>query len=138
MGLGLSLSTIGCLACFAAVIIWLLARIRFEQFEAVPGQILDLHMPPGTQMQQVGSFAHGRFRFRYVVDGRERIGSQLNPWGVTRLPQISSSGEVTAYYSRSRDEAYLDVTATILPPKPLMLGGLAIAAIGLTLLWAGY
>ena len=52
-------------------------------------------------------------RYRYVMDGSERLGHLGNPWGLPSVPHILQGNTIRAYFSPTRNEAYLDCRTTL-------------------------
>ena len=73
-------------------------------------------------------------RYRYVMDGSERLGHLGNPWGLPSVPHILQGNTIRAYFSPTRNEAYLDCRTTLFRIRFPIYGFLLSLTLGLILL----
>jgi hypothetical protein len=129
------LLTLGAVGIFAGLWSWALVKYRRRTlFEPLVGQVLeaDARALPGASPFSAGqAMGSGALRYRYVVDGKERIGTRGNPWGLVAIPERLPDGNIRVWYNRTQDEAYCSIRPIIIPPGMLMAGGILAFFIGL-------
>ena len=134
--------------CFIALIFLSLqhlsrSKIRFIAIEAQALNDVSQGMP-GMPMGPAPGMANGSampqevvttpLRYRYVIDGKERLGHLGNPWGLPSVPHILRGNTIRAYYNAERDEAYLDCRTTLFRLRFPLWGLLISLVLGLGLM----
>lgn len=138
MELWLILIAVGAILCAVGALLRIQHRMRNgEHFVPLEAEALDdvSHVPLAsgssleTAVDPLRAIDRSQpFRFRYILDGEQRLGHRGNPWQLPAVPHFLQAGRLRVYYSEQRDEAYLDCRTTLVVWwKPLLWGCLMLA-----------